>query len=63
MSMFVTDRYTQSLTRLTNSVTVELNVATAQWRRNAANAHAHLAAVTYGALTASTLSTVVVLLG
>ena len=42
MSMSVTDRYTQSQTRLHNSVT-ELNVATALWRRNAANAH--LAAV------------------
>ena len=40
--MSVTDRYTQSQTRLTNSVT-ELDTATALWRRNAANAH--LAAV------------------
>ena len=36
--MSVTDSYTQSQTRLQNSVT-ELNVATAHWRRNAANAH------------------------
>ena len=42
MAMSVTDSYTQSQTRLQNSVT-ELNVATAHWRRNAANAH--LAAV------------------
>ena len=41
--MSVTDSYTQSLTRLTNSITTELNVGTAQWWRNAANAH--LAAV------------------
>ena len=40
--MSVTDRYAQSQTRLHNSV-AELNVATALWRRNAANAH--LAAV------------------
>ena len=40
--MSVTDSYTQSQTRLQTSVT-ELNVATAHWRRNAANAH--LAAV------------------
>ena len=38
MSMSVTDSYTQSQTRLQTSVT-ELNVATAHWRRNAANAH------------------------
>ena len=36
--MSVTDSYTQSQTRLQSSVT-ELNVATAHWRRNAANAH------------------------
>ena len=42
--MSVTDSYTQSQTRLQTSVT-ELNVATAHWRRNAANAH--LAADTY----------------
>ena len=42
MSMSVTDRYTQSQTRLHKSVT-ELDIATALWRRNAANAH--LAAV------------------
>ena len=42
MSMSVTDRYTQSQTRLHKSVT-ELDTATALWRRNAANAH--LAAV------------------
>ena len=41
--MSVTDSYTQSQTRLQNSVT-ELNVATAHWRRNAANAHRYLAA-------------------
>ena len=40
--MSVTDRYTQSQTRLHKSVT-ELDTATALWRRNAANAH--LAAV------------------
>ena len=40
--MSVTDGYTQSHTRLQTSVT-ELNVATAHWRRNVANAH--LAAV------------------
>ena len=44
MSMSVTDRHTQSQTRLHNSVT-ELDTATAHWRRNAANAH--LAANTY----------------
>ena len=38
MSMSVTDSYTQSQTRLHNSVT-ELDTATAHWRRNAANAH------------------------
>ena len=38
MSMSVTDRYTQSQTRLHKSVT-ELDTATALWRRNAANAH------------------------
>ena len=38
MSMSVTDRYTQSQTRLHNSVTA-LDTATAHWRRNAANAH------------------------
>ena len=37
-SMSVTDRYTQSQTRLHKSVT-ELDTATALWRRNAANAH------------------------
>ena len=42
MSMPVTDRHTQSQTRLQNPVT-ELSAATAHWRRNAANAH--LAAV------------------
>ena len=42
MSMSVTDSYTQSQTRLHNSVTA-LDTATAHWRRNAANAH--LAAV------------------
>ena len=42
MSMSVTDSYTQSQTRLQTSVT-EVNVATAHWRLNAANAH--LAAV------------------
>ena len=36
--MSVTDRYTQSQTRLHNSVT-SLDTATAHWRRNAANAH------------------------
>ena len=36
--MSVTYRYTQSQTRLQNSAT-ELNVATAHWRRIAANAH------------------------
>ena len=36
--MSVTDRYTQSQTRLHKSVT-ELDTATALWRRNAANAH------------------------
>ena len=40
--MSVTDRYTQSQTRLRNSAT-ELNVATALWRRDATDAH--LAAV------------------
>ena len=40
--MSVTDSYTQSQTRLHNSVT-ELDTATAHWRRNAENAH--LAAV------------------
>ena len=45
MAMSTTDRYTQSQTRLHKSVTTELNTATAQWRRNAANAH--LAAFTY----------------
>ena len=43
MYMSVTGSYTQSQTRLHNSVT-ELNTATAHWRRNVANAH--LAAVT-----------------
>ena len=42
--MSVTDSYTQSQTRLHNSVTA-LDTATAHWRRNAANAH--LAAVVY----------------
>ena len=36
--MSVTDRYTQSQTRLANSAT-ELDVATALWRRGAADAH------------------------
>ena len=36
--MSVTDSYTQSQTRLHNSVTA-LDTATAHWRRNAANAH------------------------
>ena len=43
MSMSVTDIHTQSQTRLHKSITIELNTATAQWQRNAANAH--LAAV------------------
>ena len=49
MFMSVTDRHTQSQPRLRNSVT-ELNVATAHWRRNAANAHlaAQLAAAAEG---------------
>ena len=38
MSMSITDRYTQSLTRLHNSVT-ELNVATALLQHKSANAH------------------------
>ena len=48
--MSVTDRYTRSNTRLANSVTTELNsnVATGQWRRNAANARLTIAAPASG---------------
>ena len=38
-SMSVTDRYTQSQTRLHKPVATELDTATEKWRRNAANAH------------------------
>ena len=38
MPMSATDRYTQSQTRLRKSA-IELNAATAQLRRNAADAH------------------------
>ena len=45
--MSVTDSYTQSQTRLHNSVT-ELDTATAHWRRNAANAHLAAASAGHG---------------
>ena len=49
--MSVTDSYTQSQTRLQNSVT-EQDTATAHWRRNAANAHRlHYKLITYNSKT------------